>query len=57
MFTVNAVSTVYETVLSGCISDASAAAAQLRVASIHREGSLPYSPVAGFQVPPPNKMT
>ena len=38
-------------VLSGITSYASATAAQLRVASIHREGLLPYPPVAGFQVP------
>lgn len=40
-------------VLSGITSDASATAVQLRVTSIHREGSLPYPPVAGFQVPYP----
>ena len=38
-------------VLSRITSDASATAAQLRAASIHREGSLPYPPAAGFQVP------
>lgn len=43
-------SLLMQPVLSGITRDASATAAQLRVASSHGEGSLPYPPVAGFHV-------